>query len=183
VSRTHRLYSAGRYTEPEVNDEKLETFNYENTALFLVSSFQYILVAAVFSVGPPYRRPMYTNRKYLGQHISYIQLMKICSCHKAALMICLVGLTAFSTYVLIAPSQSLALVLDLMDIPMSFRLELLGIVILNTIACVCFERYAERPIARWIKRVKNWWLGRKHRERRKTSSGKVYKTIEGNMRS
>jgi cation-transporting ATPase 13A2 len=97
-------------------------------------------------------------------------------------MICLVGLTAFSAFVLIAPTQGLALVLDLMDIPMGFRLELLGIVILNTIACFSFERYAERPIARWIKRVKNWWLGRKQRERRKNNSGKVYKTIEGNMR-
>lgn len=35
-----------RYEEPEVNVDKLETLNFENTALFLVSSFQYILVAA-----------------------------------------------------------------------------------------------------------------------------------------
>jgi hypothetical protein len=100
----------------------------------------------------------------------------------AALMICLVGLTAFSAYVLIAPTLGIALVLDLMVLSLAFRFQLLGIVIVNAIACFAFERYAERPIARMIKRVKNWWTGRKQRERRRTTSGKVYKTIEGNMR-
>ena len=54
-----------RYSPPESNadpnDNHLNATNYENTALFLLSCFQYILVAAVFSIGPPYRKAMWTN--------------------------------------------------------------------------------------------------------------------------
>ena len=47
--------------DPDSDEGKLAARNYENSALFLVSCFQYILVAAVFSIGPPYRKPMWTN--------------------------------------------------------------------------------------------------------------------------
>ena len=47
--------------DPDSDGDHLEATNYENTSLFLVSCFQYILVAAVFSIGPPYRKAMWTN--------------------------------------------------------------------------------------------------------------------------
>ncbi len=49
--------------DPNSKDDKLEATNYENSTLFLVSCFQYILVAAVFSIGPPFRKQMWTNGK------------------------------------------------------------------------------------------------------------------------
>jgi hypothetical protein len=42
-------------------DNRLQAANFENTVLFSLSCFQYILVAGVFSIGPPYRKPMWTN--------------------------------------------------------------------------------------------------------------------------
>ncbi|KAL7637604.1 UNVERIFIED_CONTAM: hypothetical protein RMT77_012333 [Armadillidium vulgare] len=35
--------------------------NYENYAIFSISQFQYIILAVVFSKGPPYRKPMHKN--------------------------------------------------------------------------------------------------------------------------
>jgi cation-transporting P-type ATPase 13A2 len=59
-----------RYEPPdqEGHGNQLESFNFENTALFLVSSFQYIFIAVVYSIGPPFRKPMWTNGKL---HIYY----------------------------------------------------------------------------------------------------------------
>lgn len=53
-----------RYVPPAFDPDGDNIECYENTVLFLLSSFQYILVAIVFSVGPPYRKPLWTNGNY-----------------------------------------------------------------------------------------------------------------------
>jgi len=40
-------------------------YAYENTILFLLSCYQYIIAALVFSVGKPFRKPFYTNFLFL----------------------------------------------------------------------------------------------------------------------
>ncbi|KIR42837.1 cation-transporting ATPase 13A3/4/5 [Cryptococcus deuterogattii 99/473] len=131
------------YTKPDTNVDKLETFNFENSALFLVSCFQYILVAGVFSVGPPYRKPLYTN---------------------PSLVICLVGLTSFSTYILLSPAKSIALILDIINFNFAFKLQLLAIAAVNILASFAFEKFAERPISRLIVFAKRW-KGRRGKRR------------------
>lgn len=52
-----------RFIPPVLDKERSNIENSENTALFLISCFQYILSAIVLSVGPPFRQTMANNRK------------------------------------------------------------------------------------------------------------------------
>jgi len=49
------------YIPPIVDPEDPEIRNSDNTVLFLMSCYQYIMIAIILSVGPPYRQPMIQN--------------------------------------------------------------------------------------------------------------------------
>ena len=82
----------------------------DNTVLFLLSLFQYTLIAIILSVGPPYRQPMYRNVWFV---IS-------------------VGLALIlSIYLTISPAQWLADLLQLTPMPFSFRAAILGLAVID----------------------------------------------------
>ncbi|XP_006461184.1 hypothetical protein AGABI2DRAFT_185471 [Agaricus bisporus var. bisporus H97] len=150
------------YTPPPANDptsdgNHLESTNYENTVLFLISCFQYILVAAVFSIGPPYRKSMWTN---------------------AWLMYAMTILSGFNVLVLIAPPKPLQELLTLQMLPMSARITILVVVFGNVAASLIFEQWGSQTVGGMIGTVMRWW----QRGRRRMLGGKVYKAVEGGMR-
>jgi len=150
-----------RYTPPPTNDfkndsNKLESTNYENTVLFLVSCFQYVLVAAVFSIGPPYRKPIYTN---------------------VWLMLSIVSLSAVNIVALLAPPAPVSRWLNVMQLPFSGRMTLCVAVVVNMIASVVFEDWAVPAIAKLTGGWQKWYGQRRVRE------GKAYKMVEGGMGS
>lgn len=169
-----------RYTPPPANlpseggDNKLESTNYENTVLFLVSCFQYILVAAVFSIGPPYRNSMWTN----GELVHFAAERHAYST-TGWLMCSMVLLSSFNLLVLLAPPKAVAKLLTLMNLPQSARFTLLLAAVINIIVSLGFEQWGTQIVSMMIGGVISWW----HRGRRRVRDGKAYKAVEGGMRS
>ncbi|GJE95870.1 P-type cation-transporting ATPase domain-containing protein [Phanerochaete sordida] len=156
----HWVREQSWYTPPVMNDPdsdegKLAARNYENSALFLVSCFQYILVAAVFSIGPPYRKPIWTN---------------------ALLMLSIVALSLFNVVVLLFPPDFLSSILELTNLPLSGRLTLLLAVVINVVLSMTFERWGAPAVAVAVEYLTSL------RKRHRTKDGKAYKAVDGGMR-
>ncbi|KAH8547645.1 hypothetical protein BGW37DRAFT_230305 [Umbelopsis sp. PMI_123] len=113
--RTQSWYSPPDY---DPDGENIECF--ENTVLFLLSCYQYILIAVVFSVGPPYRQPVWSNVR---------------------LIITLIVLTLLTVVTTLFPPPFLYAKLELENLPFQFRCTLLLVAITNFAICSCCEKY------------------------------------------
>ncbi|KAI9059114.1 Ca-transporting ATPase [Trametes sanguinea] len=153
--RSQEWYIPPVQKDPSSDDGKLEATNYENSALFLVSCFQYILVAAVFSIGPPYRKQMWTNGWF---------------------MVSMVCLSVFNLVVLLSPPGAIARILELMALPLPARGTLLLAVVMNVAASMAFEQWGTQVVARVI------GLFFELRRQQRVRDGKLYKAVEGGMR-
>ncbi|KAG9288647.1 hypothetical protein G9A89_006748 [Geosiphon pyriformis] len=120
------------YIPPEFDPDAKNVECFENTVLFLLSCFQYIVIAVVFSVGPPYRKPMTTNVPFVVATV----------------------FLAFITAVLVISTPEFAkTILELRDISHSFRWILLLSAAMNFgISWVC-EKYLFNLIAQSIGRI------------------------------
>ncbi|KIY66889.1 P-type ATPase [Cylindrobasidium torrendii FP15055 ss-10] len=150
--RKQEWYTPPPTSGPENGGHQLESTNFENSVLFLVSCFQYILVAAVFSIGPPYRKPIYTN---------------------SLLMLALGALTAFNLVVLIAPPETMLDLLTLMPLPIQGRTFLAFVVVVNLALSVVYEKYGAEIVGGLVGTALEL-----HSGRRRVRDGKMYKAVD-----
>ncbi|XP_032081079.1 probable cation-transporting ATPase 13A3 isoform X2 [Thamnophis elegans] len=92
--------------------------NYENTTLFFISIFQYLIVAVVFSKGRPFRQPCYRN---------YLFVVSV------------VALYAFALTLLLHPVAAIESFLELVCVPPAWRVTVLLLVLANAAVSMLVE--------------------------------------------
>uniref|UniRef100_A0A8C1MPX2 Polyamine-transporting ATPase 13A3 n=1 Tax=Cyprinus carpio TaxID=7962 RepID=A0A8C1MPX2_CYPCA len=117
-SAPHNMDNA---TEEETEEETEETIMSDvNTTLFFVSSFQYLIVAIVFSKGKPFRQPSYKNWPFVLSALILI---------------------VFLFFIMFVPISGIYEFLEIVCVPLSWRLSVMGIVLGNTLVSVFIETF------------------------------------------
>ncbi|RKP26448.1 P-type ATPase-like protein, partial [Syncephalis pseudoplumigaleata] len=106
---------------------------YINSTLFSFSCFQYLFVAAVFSVGAPFRRSMFSN---------------------AWFVLSMVALFAISVYLTAFPSPTIRGWMEMMPVPLSFARVLLGLMVALLATTYLVELLIAPKVAQLSKRLK-----------------------------
>ncbi|NXJ19242.1 AT132 ATPase, partial [Dicrurus megarhynchus] len=108
--------------------------NYENTVLFCVSGFQYLILAVAMSKGHPFREPLYTNVLFL------------------LVLVLLFGLMIWLTLYPLGFPKSLLKLQAIEDF--SFKLLLLGIAALNFFAAFVLETALDHGLLGCFRRLR-----------------------------
>uniref|UniRef100_A0A8C5IPF2 Polyamine-transporting ATPase 13A3 n=1 Tax=Junco hyemalis TaxID=40217 RepID=A0A8C5IPF2_JUNHY len=114
--------SSAHHGNETVHDEHYIK-NYENTTLFFISSFQYLIVAIVFSKGKPFRQPCYKNFLFV---------------------LSVIVLYVFIFFIMLHPVEAIDEFLELVCVPPEWRLRIVIIVILNAFVSVLTEEAGDR---------------------------------------
>ncbi|RDW89391.1 cation-transporting ATPase-1 [Coleophoma cylindrospora] len=143
------------FIPPHLNKEKSNVENSENTTLFLVSCFEYILSGIVLSVGPPFRQAM---------------------AHNLPFVVTIVVTLLFSSYMLFDPSEGLASFMQLTKMPWDFKIFILVLGIGYIALAWVAENYLLPRLAKFLGLVKQY-LTKQPKQR------KAYKLILEKMRT
>ncbi|CDR99761.1 uncharacterized protein SPSC_05204 [Sporisorium scitamineum] len=147
------------YTPPIIDpDAELNSSNPENSAVFLISSFQYTIGCLVYTTGYPYRKNPITN---------------------VWLMASVTLLLLFSLYALFTPEGLVADVLGLVRFPRSFRVKLFVAVVVNTLLSFVFEGVLAKYVVRLVKVIQR--LSRRSKRAKRKYGSKTYKAVERSM--
>jgi len=101
------------------------------TTIFIVSSYQYLVLATLYSTGPPYRKPFYTNVLYLGA------------------LLALSGFTAWLLFLPSVPFPALQTFFELQTLYTDYKVGIMCIVVVNLLVNLLLETVVNSGT--WVK--------------------------------
>lgn len=155
-----------RFQAPNVKPGEDNIENSENTVLFLVSSFQYILASVVLSAGPPFRKPMSSNSgRSFTNYLCFRGLSIADSSPEPFLAVLLIHLV-FSSYMLFMPSTWIKQLMQLTYLSKHFATWLLGLIFGSFLFAWLAERKLFPQLARIIGHMNVIMRPGHHKQRR-----------------
>lgn len=148
----HAVRKEPYYVPPVMGGSDEDVDSTDNTALFFFSSFQYIFVSILLTVGPPYHEPIIKNRPFVFTII----------------LTCLLT----GSFMVIPADTGLGQFMNLTSISASFKFTILVTVLVNYFVSKFFDEYVFIPLSVFLRRfcVAVGLPG-------KTTSTKLYKRI------
>lgn len=143
------------FIPPHLDRERSNIENSENTTLFLVSCYEYILSGIILSVGPPFRQSM---------------------SHNSPFVVTIVVALLFSSYMLFDPSDSLAKFMQLTKMSWDFRSFILALGVGYIALAWTSENFVLPRLAKYLGILKTS-ITRKPKQR------KAYKLVLEQMRT
>jgi cation-transporting P-type ATPase 13A2 len=170
-------FSDRRYIPPIVDPDDPEIRNSDNTVLFLMSCYQYIMIAIILSVGPPFRQPMVQNGtppipQFPSPFVPTV-LMTV------PFMVTITVAVIFTTMVILSPPSWLASVLQLTPMTISFSFLLIAIAMGNFVSSWISEKFIFVRIRELLDRFSAW----RRKGKRGARGGKLkrYEVVEEAM--
>ncbi|KAK9462203.1 uncharacterized protein V1516DRAFT_711632 [Lipomyces oligophaga] len=134
------------YEPPVTGSDDNHVQSSDNTSLFLASCFQYIFVAVILSVGPPYREPMSQNKPFLV------------TIFMTALIV---------TYILVMPPKWLFKLLVLTEMAFEFKAFIVLLAMLNFGMSMVADRFILDRIAISIRAIRRTLQGGRRKIRKR----------------
>ncbi|KAI1312868.1 hypothetical protein F5Y03DRAFT_339520 [Xylaria venustula] len=122
------------FIPPHVNPEKSNIKNSENTALFLVSCFEYVFIGVVLSAGKPFRQPITQNYPFVTTILFALAIV---------------------LYMIFTPAHWLRKLMQLTRISLSFKITLLVLGLVYLVLAWMGENYLFQPLARAFGKAKH----------------------------
>lgn len=172
LNHARTLMFLERFKTPVLDKERSNIENSENTVLFLISCFQYILSAIVLSIGPPFRQSMTNNGK--ATHCPRASVST--DFRTAPFVITIVVTLLISLYMLFDPAEWLAACMQLTYVTAGFKVFLLVLAIGGFVCAWIAEGRIFLWVARVLSQIHDYFWPHRRKKR------KQYKLLQNSMR-